>query len=107
MQQIKTYDLYEGSFYLSKNCTIETIESTMIDGKINCCFTIAGEGIHTLQASYFSGEAEIRVFDFRRVYSQLQKLVHDCSRKYKKQQKAQKHQQYFDGAQQPNSGGQL
>ena len=102
MQQIKTYDLYEGSFYLSKNCSIETIESTMIDGKINCCFTIAGEGIHTLQASYFSGEAEIRIFDFRRIYSQLQKLVHDCGRKYKKQQKAsirqaQKPQQLYGG----------
>ncbi len=86
MQQIQTYDLYEGSYYLNKKCSIETIEATSIDGKVNCRITIAGEGIHTLQATYFSGEAEIKLFDFRRTYSQLQKLVQDCKRKYKKQQ---------------------
>ncbi len=87
MQQIQTYDLYEGSFYLSKNCSIETIEATSIDGKVNCRITITGEGLFTLQAFYFSGEAEIRLFDFRRTYSQLQKLVQDCKRKYKNQLK--------------------
>lgn len=97
MQQIQTFDLYEGSYYLSKNCSIETIEAITVDGKVNCRITIAGESIHTLQAFYFSGEAEIRLFDFRRTYSQLQKLVHDASRKYKNQIKAQKHQQYAGG----------
>jgi hypothetical protein len=94
MQEIQTFDLYEGSFYLSKNCSIETIEAIMVDGKVNCRITIAGESIHTLQATYFSGDAEIRLFDFRRTYSQLQKLVHDAKRKYKLQMK---HQQYAGG----------
>lgn len=97
MQQIQTYDLYEGSFYLSKNCSIETIEATTIDGKVNCRITITGESLHTLQATYFSGDAEIRLFDFRRTYSQLQKLVHDCSRKYKNRIKAQKQQKVAGG----------
>ncbi len=65
----------------------------MVDGKVNCRITIAGESIHALQALYFSGEAEIKLFDFRRTYSQLQKLVHDCKRKYKYQLK----QQQFTG----------
>ncbi len=85
MQQIQTHDLYEGSFYLSKNCTVETIEANSIAGKVNCKITISGENIHKLQALYFSGTAEIRIFDFRRIYSQLNKLVHDCKKKYKNQ----------------------
>ena len=89
MNKIQTYDIYEGSFYLCKNCQVETIEAVMIDGKVNCRFTITGEGIFTLQAFYFSGEAEIRLFDFRRTYSRLQKLVHDSKKKYKNQQKQQ------------------
>ncbi|MCP4112001.1 MAG: hypothetical protein GY749_41820 [Desulfobacteraceae bacterium] len=94
MQQIQTFDLYEGSFYLSKNCSIDSVEAVFIDGKVSCKITIAGENIHTLQATYFSGMAEIRLFDFRRVYSQLQKLVHDCKRKFKNQMR---HEQFTEG----------
>ncbi len=97
MHQIQTYDLYEGSYYLSKNCSIDEIEAVLIDGKVNCKITITGEGINSLQASYFSGEAVIKLFDFRRTYSQLQKLVHDCGRKFKNQLKLQKQQQMNGG----------
>lgn len=95
MQKIQTFDLYEGSYYLGKNCSIETIEAITVDGKVNCRITIAGESIHRLQATYFSGEAEIKLFDFRRTYSQLQKLVHDTKRKYKM---LMKHQQVAGGS---------
>lgn len=95
MQEIRTFDLYEGSYYLSRNCSIETIEAIMVDGKVNCRLTLTGEGIHTLQAAYFSGEAQIKLFDFRRTYSQLQKLTGDAKRKYKMQMK---HQPYPGGA---------
>lgn len=90
MQEIQTFDLYEASYYLSKHCQIDTVEAITLDGKVNCRLTITGEGIRTLQAAYFSGEAEIKLFDFRRTYSQLHKVVGDTKRKYKLQMKHQR-----------------
>ena len=94
MQEIQTFDLYEASYYLSRNCQIETVEAVEVDGKVNCRLTISGVAIHTLQAAYFSGEAMIKLFDFRRTYAQLHKLVGDAKRKYKMQSK---HQQVAGG----------
>lgn len=94
MQEIQTSDLYEASYYLSRNCQIDTIESGLVDGKINCRLTISGVAIHTLQAAYFSGEAQINLFDFRRTYGQLHKIVNDAKRKFKQQQR---HQQVAGG----------
>jgi len=90
MQEIQTFDLYEASYYLIKHCQIVTVEAVDVDGKVNCRLTISGVAIHTLQAAYFSGEAEIKLFDFRRTYSQLHKVVGDAKRKYKLQMKHQK-----------------
>jgi len=85
VRNIQTSDLYEASYYLSNHCQIETIETLAIDGRISCQLTIAGEKIHTLQAAYFAGEAQIRLFDFRRTYGQLHKVVNDAKKKYKQQ----------------------
>lgn len=91
MQEIQSFDLYEASYYLSKNCRIDTVETVVIDGKLNCRLTITGEGIRPLQAAYFSGEAQIKLFDFRRTYSQVHKIVGDAKRKYKLQMKRKKY----------------
>jgi hypothetical protein len=89
---VKTSDMYECTFYLLKECELVSIEGAKINGKVTCLVTFAHEKINSLQVEYFSGNAMVNLFDFRRAYGQVNALVHTAKRKFKNQLKQQEAQ---------------
>lgn len=85
--EISTCDLYEGSFYLLGGCELEAIEGFKVDGAITCRLTFSGDNLNTLQITYLQGEAQAKLFEFRRTYSQLSSLVMKAKKKFRNQLK--------------------
>jgi hypothetical protein len=103
MDHIATHDLYEACYYALNKCDIETVEvfeletghkpsvccSPMQPGsKVTCRMIFKGLMIPELQTRYFHGKAEVNLFDFRRMYGHLTKVLSDAKREYKRQQPA-------------------
>lgn len=87
MQEVSTTDLYESAFYLIKGCELTAVEGIQLDGKVTCQMVFSSPNMGRLQAEYFNGNAEVRLFDFRRSYGQINKLVNDSRRKFQRQLK--------------------
>jgi hypothetical protein len=86
MERIATHDLYESCYYALNKCDIETVEVFELDGKVTCRMVFKGDAIGELQTKYFHGKAEVNLFDFRRMYGHLTKVLSDAKREYKRQQ---------------------
>lgn len=89
MDQLSTCDLYEAGYYLLNRCTLEGVETNELDGKLSCRLILQGHNTGELQTTYFHGKAEVNLFDFRRMYSHLNKLLSEAKREYKKQKVAE------------------
>jgi len=89
MDQLSTCDLYEAGYYLLNHCTLEGVETTELDGKLSCRLILKGENTGELQTTYFHSKAEVNLFEFRRMYSHLNKVMAQAKKEYKKQKEAQ------------------
>jgi len=85
LSQITTTDLYESAYYLISGCELSAIEGMQVDGKITCQMIFSGPNVGKLQAEYFQGEAVVKLFDFRRSYAHLNKLIYDSKKKFQKE----------------------
>lgn len=89
MDQLSTCDLYEAGYYLLNRCTLEGVETTDLEGKLSCRLILKGANTGELQTTYFHGKAEVNLFDFRRMYSHLNKVMTQAKKEYKKQKEAE------------------
>jgi hypothetical protein len=80
-EQIVTADVYESCFYLLAGCSIEAVEGIPVNGKINCRLRFTGPEILQKQAEYFSGKAQVNLFELRRAYSQVCGWIAEAKRK--------------------------
>lgn len=86
MVQLSTHDLYEAAYYLLNQCELEAVEATELDNKISCKMIITGSKVGELQTLYFHSKAEVNLFEFRRMYSHLNKVLFDAKKEYKRQE---------------------
>jgi hypothetical protein len=84
-EQVSTTDLYEGTYYLLHGCELVYIEGVPINGSITCKLTFQGEPLSRLQLEYFSGKANVPLFEFRRTFGQVNALVREAKKKAKGQ----------------------
>ena len=75
MEQVSTFDLYEGSYYLLGGCELEAIEGVKVNGALTCRMSFTGENLAQLQLSYLNGQASANLFEFRRTYSHLSSQI--------------------------------
>lgn len=85
MEEVKTSDMYEAAYYLSKGCEITAIEGRNLNGHLVCDLTFSGRNINRLQAQYFQGEVEVNIFAFRRSYSHLMSYLAQAKKKLKRE----------------------
>lgn len=86
MDKLSTCDLYEAGYYLLNNCTLDGVETTDLEGKLSCRLILTGENTGELQTAYFHTKAEVNLFEFRRMYAHLNKVLAEAKKAYKKQQ---------------------
>jgi hypothetical protein len=89
---VRTFDLYEGAYYLLNGCELEAIEGLKVNGQLSCRMSFSGSELAVLQLTYLQGEATANLFAFRRTYSQLASLVGKAKRKLKSELNEQKQQ---------------
>jgi hypothetical protein len=82
---VSTSDLYEGAYYLLHGCELAEIEGAMVNGKIICTLTFAGENITRRQLTYLNGDASANILDLRRTVGQVSAWVHNAKRSFKNQ----------------------
>jgi len=82
-ERITTTDLYEGTFYLLGGCQLVAIEGVPQNGSITCRLTFQGDKLAHLQLEYFSGNAKVALFPFRRAFGQVNALVYSAKKKAK------------------------
>ncbi|MCG8570381.1 MAG: hypothetical protein MJB14_09600 [Spirochaetes bacterium] len=76
MKTVETFDVFEASYYLSAGkCILERVEVTTENSKKLCKVVVSGDDLPLLQKNYLHGEAVTNVFDFRRTYQHLMKLL--------------------------------
>lgn len=85
MDKLSTCDLYEAGFYLLNNCTLDSVDTTELEGKLSCRLILSGKNTGELQTTYFHGKAQVNLFDFRRMYSHLNRIMVQAKKEYKKQ----------------------
>ena len=85
-QQIETFDTYEAGFYLSRGARIIDAKVIYENKKVLCSFVISAEKITALQAEYFSGNASVNLWEFRRCFTRLHSLVGSVKAEEKKKQ---------------------
>jgi hypothetical protein len=85
MDQLSTCDLYEAGYYLLNECTLEGVETSELNGKLSCRLILVGENTGELQTLYFHNKAQVNLFDFRRMYSHLNKVLYEAKKAYKKE----------------------
>jgi len=61
------------------------IEGVPINGSITCKLTFQGSPLSRLQLEYFSGKANVPLFEFRRTFGQVNALVREAKKKAKGQ----------------------
>ena len=86
MDQLSTCDLYEAGYYLLNDCTLESVEINELEKKLSCRLILSGNNTGELQATYFHGKAEVNLFDFRRMYSNLNRIIAKSKKEYKKEE---------------------
>ena len=84
-EHVSTTDLYEGIYYLVHGCQLVCIEGVPINGSITCKLTFQGSPLSRLQLEYFSGKANVPLFEFRRTFGQVNALVREAKKKAKGQ----------------------
>jgi len=76
METVKTSDLYEASFYLYLNFTLEKIEVIKENGKLSCVIAFCGEEIKKKQLEYLNSDVFVNLIDFRKNFNRLKTLVY-------------------------------
>ncbi len=84
---VQTTDLYEASYYLLNGCFIDTIQCLPVNGKNLSQFSFEGPDLTKLQLSWFQGNAEVNLLEFRRAYSQINSFSYDAKKKWKQQRR--------------------
>jgi hypothetical protein len=87
MPAVTTSDIYECCYYLLKGCELTSIEGRPVNGQIECEVTFTSSKIVDLQLKYFTGEAVVNLFAFRRAYAQINNYIHQARRKLKNELK--------------------
>ncbi len=87
MESVTTADLYEASYYIINECSIQTIQCTKVNGKVSCHFTFEGANLGPLQVAYFRGEVEVNLLQFRRAYSQINSYAYEAKKKQRKEER--------------------
>ena len=83
-QQIKTFDTYEAGFYLSRGARIIDAKVIYENKKVLCSFVLSGTNLIGYQAEYFSGNASVNLWEFRRWFTRLHSLVGSVKAEEKK-----------------------
>lgn len=83
IEQVKTSDIYEASFYLCLSFTLEKIEIVKENGKFSGVITVSGEQIKKKQLEYLNSEANVNLTDFRKSFNRLKTLVYTEQKKVK------------------------
>ena len=86
---ISTPDTYESAYYLANEAEVTAVECRKIDGKIACTLQFSGEDLTTLQYQYFRKTAEVNLYAFKRAYHQINMIMADAKKKFKKEQAAE------------------
>jgi len=81
---VSTCDLYEASYYLSNQCTLEKVETFSVGKKLTCELFFKGEGIYNLREVYLKGRAETNLSTFRTAYSSLLNKTYYSKKEFQK-----------------------
>jgi hypothetical protein len=81
--QVTTADVYESCFYILRGCSLAAVEGIPVNGRINCRLKFTGDKILEKQAEYFSGKANVNLFEFRRTYSQVCTWIQQAKKQLK------------------------
>ena len=85
---IRTSDLYEAAYYLTKGITPYQITCRTLDGNatrdVICDFFFDGESIPHLQSSFLRSEAAVNLALFRRCYGEINNYANNAKRDFRK-----------------------
>ena len=87
--RVTTTDFYEAAYYLTVGCLIDDIEVFMEMGKQRIRMTLKGDLIKSAQREYFTSQATVNLFAFRRSYQRLIQTIQDAKRKIHQVRKLQ------------------
>jgi hypothetical protein len=86
--EIRTSDLYEAAYYLTKGITPHGITCRLMAGNITkdiiCDFYFEGKDIPHLQGEFLRSEAAVNLALFRRCYAEVNNYANNAKRDYRK-----------------------
>ncbi len=89
--EIRTSDLYEAAYYLTKGVTPHLVTCRLLAGNVTkdiiCDFYFEGEVIPHLQSDFLRSEAVVNLVLFRRCYGEINNYANNAKRDYRKSMK--------------------
>ncbi len=86
--EIRTSDLYEAAYYLTRGIPPHQITCRTLEGNATrdliCDFFFDGENIPHLQGEFLRSEADVNLALFRRCYGEINNYANNAKRDYRK-----------------------
>jgi hypothetical protein len=87
MNIVSTCDLYEASYYLINQCTLEGVETLQLGKKPTCKLFFKGENIYELRDIFLSGDSIASLTNFKEAYSKLLQVTYFAKKEHNKKLK--------------------
>ena len=88
MNIVSTCDLYEASYYLINQCSLEGVETLLFGKKLTCKMFFKGTYIYDLRETYLKGDSNVNLTNFREAYSKLLQTTYFAKKEHNKNLKS-------------------